>query len=112
MTQSEVHGFLNLNEKVTVKGQRISGRICLSSLLKFGENNATLIAEVHQAEAGGVAFLVYPNTPAAESLVLNLIKNPAFFLQHYLLDMGVDAEFVEELVTTYCDPCLIHEGEG
>jgi hypothetical protein len=66
MTQSEVHGFLNLNEKVTVKGQRISGRICLSSLLKFGENNATLIAEVHQAEAGGVAFLVYPNTPAAD----------------------------------------------
>jgi hypothetical protein len=112
MTQSEVHGFLNLNEKVTVKGQKVSGRICLSSLLKFGDNNSTLLAEVHQAEPGGVTYLVYPNTPAAEAMVLNLTKNPAFFLKNYLIDMGVDVNFAEELVSTYCDPSLIHEGEG
>jgi hypothetical protein len=112
MTQSEVHGFLNLNENMTVKEQRVSGRICLSFLLKFGDNNSTLLAEVHQAEPGGVTYLVYPNTPAAESLVLNMTKNPAFFLKNYLVDMGVEENFVDELVATYCDPSLIHEGEG
>jgi hypothetical protein len=116
MTVSEVHGFLDLNAKVAVKQgqkviQRVSGRNVLTTLLKFGTNKAaTLIAEVHQAEAGGAVQLVYPNRPEAEAMILSMAKNPAFFLQNFLTDMGVHPEFVTEVVNTYCDPAMIHEG--
>ena len=113
MTSAEVHGFLDLDDKVALKQdgkvvQRVSGRVVLLSLLKL-EDNSSLIGEVHQADANGVVLLVYPNIPEAESLITNLIKNPAAFLKFYLDDLGVDNVFVRDLIKKFCDPALIHE---
>lgn len=79
--------------------------MCLTSLLKFG-NNSSLIAEVHQSEPN---VLVYPNTPEAEALIINLIKNPAAFLENYLPEIGVDRDFVKSILTKFLDPALVHE---
>jgi hypothetical protein len=113
MTSSEVYGFLDLNEKVPIRDgdkvlQRVSGRLCVSSLVKFA-NGSSLIAEVHQAEPNGPTILVYPNTPEAEAIITNLIKNPAAFMMYYLPEIGVSSEFVEAVISKILDPALVHE---
>lgn len=113
MTSSEIHGFLDLNDKVPIKDderevQRVSGRMVLTSLLKFGDNSS-LIAEVHQSEPNGVTVLVYPNTPEAEALIINLVKNPATFLENYLPEIGVESGFIKAVIDRFLDPALVHE---
>jgi hypothetical protein len=113
MTSSEIHGFLDLNDKVPIKDdgrvvQRVSGRMVLTSLLKFGDNSS-LIAEVHQSEPNGVTVLVYPNTPEAEALIINLVKNPATFLENYLPEIGVESGFVKAVIDRFLDPALVHD---
>jgi hypothetical protein len=114
MAVSDVHGFGDINDKVAVREngvivQRVSGRMIFTTLLRFGSNNSTLVAEVHQAEPNGLVQFVHPNIPDAEGLFLNMAKNPAAFLSNYMPAIGIDPSFVQDAVRRLCNPATIHE---
>jgi hypothetical protein len=70
-----------------------------------------LIAEVHQAVGGGETHIVFPNTPEAEALVNGLGKHAGGFSLHYLQDLGVDERVIEDFISEFIDPALVHTAE-
>jgi hypothetical protein len=116
MTSIDVHGFLDLNDVITIRkpdGMPIktsTGRECLTTLFKF-QDNSPLIAEVHQQTPLGPASLVYPNTPEGEKLITGLAKQMAAFTRGHLSDLHVDSQFIQEFLGTFIDPQLVHEAD-
>jgi len=54
----------------------------------------SLIAEVHQSGPQGCVEILMPNTPVAETMVKMMNKNIAASLTYFLMDQGMDKNFV------------------
>ena len=69
------------------------------------EKEHRLFAEVHQGgNPGDIVTVVYPNTPAAESLVINMNKNFAVILKSILIAQGIKSDVINELLRTSVCP--------
>ena len=114
MTSIDVYGFLDLNDYIHARKpdgsivRSFTGRECLTSFFKF-QDNTSLIAEVHQQVPLGSVSLVYPNIPEGEKLITGLAKQIAAFTTGHFTDQGVDSKFLQDFLTTFVDPQLIHE---
>jgi len=69
------------------------------------EKEHRLFAEVHQGgNPGDIVTVVYPNTPAAESLVMNMNKNFAVILKSILIAQCIKSDVINELLRTSVCP--------
>jgi hypothetical protein len=115
LTSLEVHGFLNLCDKIDVfKGDvyiaSLTGRDVLTTIFKL-ENGSPLIVEVHQLMGGAPALFVFPNIPEAEALVTSFGKHAAGFALGYMLNEGMDKTFIWQFLEKFCDPALVHQAD-
>jgi hypothetical protein len=113
LTSLEVHGLLNLCDKIDVfKGDvyiaSLTGRDVLTTIFKL-ENGSPLIVEVHQLMGGAPALLVFPNIPEAEALITSFGKHSAGFALGYMLNEGMDKVFIWQFLEKFCDPALVHQ---
>ena len=67
-----------------------------------------LIAELHQLMPMAPVEVVHPNCEEAETILLNMEKNVVAYLQHFLVEEGMDSNFVDTLLREACDPSLFH----
>jgi hypothetical protein len=113
LTATDIDGFLNLNNTIdVVKNGKVlatlTGRECILSFFKFGAQNSTLFAEVHQGRGSSVIQLVYPNTREAEALVNGMMKHAGGFILNIMRDQGVDEQFIWKFLKTFVEPPLLH----
>jgi hypothetical protein len=113
LTSQEVHGLLNLSNKIDVySGDKfiasLSGRDILSTVFKL-ENGTPLFVEVHQLMGGAPALLVFPNIPEAEMLVTSFGKHVAGYALGYMINEGMEKGFIWEFLEKFCDPTLVHQ---
>jgi hypothetical protein len=72
------------------------------------EKEHCLFAEVHQGgNPGDIVTVVYPNTPAAESLIMSMKKNLAVILQSILIAQGVLSNAINDLLRTSICPSYV-----
>ena len=90
----EVEGFLSL-------------RMVLYKKMVMADNHP-LIAELHQLMPMTPVEVVHPNCEEAEKILLNMEKNVVAYLQYYLVEEGMDSDFVDTLLREACDPSLFH----
>jgi hypothetical protein len=69
------------------------------------EKEHRLFAEVHQGgNPGDIVTVVYPNTPAAESLIMSINKNLAIILKSILIAQGDSSNAINDLLRTSICP--------
>jgi len=67
-----------------------------------------LCAELHQLSALSSVNVVIPNTPEAERMMLIMMKNLGDYLTFYLKGMGMDPNFINDLMRGSIDPSMLH----
>jgi hypothetical protein len=100
MMGEELAGIIYLDEAAdimhAVTGNKISTlslRFVLLNYLQMEDGHPT-IAEVHQECIMMPTYVVIPNTPKAERMLLMMNKNLPAFLWHMLLEQGLPKEFI------------------
>ena len=115
MTAVGFDGIWDLDKEVAIYNVtnplRVEGWMCLRTVmyskLKLGDGHP-LLAEIHQKQAMGDVEAVVPDIEEAEMKVAMINKNVVAYLSNYLVDVGMPADFVTELLKASCDPSLFH----
>jgi hypothetical protein len=68
-----------------------------------------LIAEVHQHVVTSPVEAVYPALEEAETMIAKMNRHLPEFVYNYLMDKGLNEEFVINLVKNNCCPRLVIE---
>jgi hypothetical protein len=115
MMGEELAGVICLDEAAdimhTVTGNKISTlslRFVLLNYLKM-EDGYPIIAKVHQECIMMPTYVVIPNTPEAERMLLMMNKNLPAFLWHMLLKQGPPKEFIKDLLPRTCEASMLAE---
>ena len=111
MSHDNLMGATNIDTKVvlaTCEKKNISIFITLREVLLTlvaypsdddKEKEHRLFAEVHQGgNPGDIVTVVYPNTPAAESLIISMNKNLPVILKSILTSQGVSDDVINKLL--------------
>lgn len=117
-TMEEIKGIVDLDRAVpfydeedpSTEAGKMSLRDVLYSFLKMSDD-LPLIAEMHQRGVMGVVEVVIPNIPVAEQMVLMMNKNVAAYLLYYLVEQGIDKDFVMALLKKSVEPTLLAEAK-
>ncbi len=94
-----------------VTGNKISTlslRFVLLNYLQMEDGHST-IAEVYQEGIMMPTYIVIPNTPKAERMLLMMNKNLPAFLYHMLLEQGLLEEFIKDLLARTCEASILGE---
>ena len=91
----------------TKEAGRLNLREVLYGSLKLRDGHSFL-AEIHQEHAMGPVEAVIPNVKEAEEFALMMEKNVVAVLSNHLVEVGMDATFVNALLQATCDPSLFH----
>jgi hypothetical protein len=117
MTTHGLTGIWNLDEDAPLydsETRDIEGfltlRVVLYKKMKMSDGHQ-LIAELHQLMPMSHVEVVHPNCEEGEMILLNMEKNVVAYLQHYLVEEGMDKEFVHDLLKKSCDPSLFHTAD-
>ncbi len=92
-----------------VTGNKISSlslQVVLLNYLQMEDGHPT-IAKVHQECIMMPTYIVIPNTPEAERMLLMMNKNLPAFLWHMLLEQGLPKEFNKDLLTCTCEASML-----
>jgi hypothetical protein len=115
MMGEELAGVICLDEAAdimhTVTGNKISTlslQFVLLNYLQIEDGHPT-IAKVHQEGIMMPTYVVIPNTPKAERMLLMMNKNLPTFLYHMLLKQGLPEEFIKDLLTCTCEASMLGE---
>jgi hypothetical protein len=116
LTSLELHGFLNLCNTIDIvkEGRLIaslSGKDCLTTIFKLA-NGSPLVVEVHQVMGGAPALVVFPNIPEAEAMITSFGKHTAGYALGYMLDAGMEEQFIWQFLEKFCDPSLVRTATG
>ena len=65
------------------------------------------IAEAHQSDIAKPTYLVVPNTPEAERMIGMMNKNLPAYLYHTMIDYGLPAAFIEDLLENSCEATML-----
>ena len=65
------------------------------------------IAEAHQSDIAKPTYLVVPNTPEAERMIRMMNKNLPAYLYHTMINYGLPATFVEDLLENSCEATML-----
>ena len=84
-------------------------RQILPKYLRTRDKKAPLVAEIHQIRPDGPVEAVVPKAKVAETVVTAMNRQMAAYLKYYLLDCGLDEDFVTRLVVASCCPTLVAE---
>ncbi len=68
-----------------------------------------LIAEVHQRVVTSLVEAVHPALEEAETMIAKMNRHLLAFVYNYLMDKGLNKEFVINLVKNSCCPMLVME---
>jgi hypothetical protein len=55
------------------------------------------------------ARLVFPNIPEAEAMITSFGKHAAGFALGYMINEGMNKEFIWKFLEKFCDPSLVHQ---
>ncbi len=115
MMGEELAGIICLDEAAdimhAVNGNKISTlslRFVLLNYLQMEDGHPT-IAEVHQEGIMMPTYVVIPNTPEAERMLLMMNKNLPAFLWHMLVEQGLPKEFIKDLLSCTCEASMVAE---
>ncbi len=115
MMGEELAGVICLDEATdimhAVNGNKISTlslRFVLLNYLQMEDGHPT-IAEVHQESIMMPNYVVIPNTPMVERMLLMMNKNLPAFLWHMLVEQGLPKEFIKDLLSRTCEASMVAE---
>jgi hypothetical protein len=113
MTAEDLVGVIDLDYASEVRHPtsgklvgRYSLRYALLNFVKMGDGRPA-IAEAHQSDIAKPTFLVVPNTPEAERMIGMMNKNLPAYLYHTMIDYGLPATFVEDLLKNSCEATML-----
>ena len=84
-------------------------RQVLPKYLRTHDGKSPLIAEIHQTRMNGPVEVVVPKAKVAEKVVTAMHCQMAAYLKFYLMDCGLEEDFVTRLVVASCCPNLVAE---
>ena len=108
-------GFIHVDAPVTMTAGGGDGspeltlRQILPRYLRTDDRKSPLIAEIHQIRMNGPVEVVVPKAKVAEKVVTAMNYQSAAYLKYYLMDCGLDENFVTRLVVASCCPNLVAE---
>jgi hypothetical protein len=73
------------------------------------EDGHPTIAKVHQEGIMMPTYIVIPNTPEAERMLLIMNNNLPAFFYHMLLEQGQPEEFIKDLLACTCEASMLGE---
>ena len=113
MIYNGLSGVMDLDWKVAIPLDEdpmvLVGEVSLQDILYEHikmDNGTPMIAEVHQRTLISPVDIVVPNTSFAEGQVAQMNKNLAAYLLNYLQDIGIEENFVKELIRVAIHPEL------
>ena len=113
MTAEELVGVIDLDYASEVRHPtsgklvgRYSLRYALLNFVKMGDGRPA-IAEAHQSDIAKPTYLVVPNTPEAERMIGMMNKNLPAYLYHTMIDYGLPAAFIEDLLENSCEATML-----
>ena len=113
MTAEDLVGVIDLDYASEVRHPtseklvgRYSLRYALLNFVKMGDGRPA-IAEAHQSDIAKPTYLVVPNTPEAERMIGMMNKNLPAYLYHTMIDYGLPATFVEDLLENSCEATML-----
>ena len=115
MMVSQLYGIVDLDApvKMIASGDEGTPELTLRQILpkyqRTRDKKSPLVAEIHQIRPDGPVEAVVPKAKVAESVVTAMNRQMAAYLKYYLLDSGLDEDFVTRLVVASCCPTLVAE---
>ena len=104
MTAEELVGIIDFDVTETVysvsdPSKAVATMNLCHVLYKYGkmDDGHSLIAEAHQRDHMGSVYIVIPNTPEAETMVVMMNKQLPAYMTFYLDDLGLDKYFIRKL---------------
>jgi hypothetical protein len=73
------------------------------------EDGHPIIAEAHQAGISMLTYVVIPNIPEVEMMLLMMNKNLPAFLWYMLLEQGYPKQFIKDLLQRTCEASMLAE---
>ncbi len=94
-----------------VTGNKISTLSLQFVLLNYlqMEDGHPMIAKVHQEGIMMPTYVVIPNTPKAERMLIMMNNNLPAFFYHMLLEQGQPEEFIKDLLARTCEASMLGE---
>ena len=111
----QLYGIIHVDAPVTMTAGGGDGspeltlRQILPRYLRTDDRKSPLIAEIHQIRMNGPVEVVVPKAKVAEKVVTAMNYQSAAYLKYYLMDCGLDENFVTRLVVASCCPNLVAE---
>ena len=111
----QLYGIIHVDAPVALMAGEGEGsaeltlRQVLPKYLRTHDGKSPLIAEIHQSRMNGPVEVVVPKAKVAEKVGTAMHRQMAAYLKFYLMDCGLEEDFVTRLVVASCCPNLVAE---